>query len=284
MNKNQSMSLRARINNFAKINKVSPQLALQRYFTERFLERISKSAYAAHLAIKGGTLMGEILGVAQRTTMDIDVTVVGIAADEDVIAKVVREIAAIDVGDGIVFTVDPGRPGVIEKDDDYGGYSIGMIAMLGTIKLPLGIDITYGDVITPAAELRNVIGLIDGSVRIPVLAYTVETLIAEKLQAVLKRGVASTRPRDLYDLHMLAERHCFDGKVLKAAIARTFANRSSEELLVRRSEILLSVEESEFQQSQWQRFQRKMSYAKGVEFARAITSIRKILGVSLAEK
>ena len=283
MNENQSMSIRARINNFAKINKVSPQLALQRYFTERFLERISKSAYAAHLAIKGGTLMGEILGVAQRTTMDIDVTVVGIAADEDVIAKAIRKIAAIDVGDGIVFTVDPDRPGAIEKDDDYGGYSIGMIATLGTIKLPIGIDITYGDVIIPAAECRDVVGLLDGSVRIPVLAYTVETLIAEKLQTVLKRGVASTRPRDLYDLHMLAERRCFDGKVLKEAIDRTFANRNSDDCLSRSSEILLAVEESEFQQSQWQRFQRKMSYAKGLEFARTIASVRKILELSLAE-
>ena len=277
MNESQSMSIRARINNFAKINKVSPQLALQRYFTERFLERISKSAYAANLAIKGGTLLGEILGIAQRTTMDIDATVIGIEANEAVIAKAVREIAAIDVGDGIMFTVDPRRPGVIEKDDDYGGYSIGMIALFGTIQLPIGIDITYGDVITPAAELRDVIGLLDGSVRIPVLAYTVETLIAEKLQTVLRRGVSSTRPRDLYDLHMLEERHCFDGKVLEESIARTFANRSSEDCLVRRSEILKSVEESEFQRAQWQRFQRKMSYAKGVEFASAIASVRKIL-------
>lgn len=282
MNESLSMSLRARINNFAKINKVSPQLALQRYFAERFLERISKSAYAAHLAIKGGTLMGELLGIAQRTTMDIDATIIGIAADEAVIANAVKEIAAIDIGDGIVFAVDPARPGVIEKDDDYGGYSIGMIASLGTIQLPIGIDITYGDVITPAAERRDVVGLLDGSVRIPVLAYTVETLIAEKLQTVLKRGVASTRPRDLYDLHMLAERRSFDSEVLKEAIVRTFAHRSSEDCLARREEILQTVEVSEFQQAQWQRFQRKMSYAKGVEFARTIASVRKILRASFA--
>ena len=282
MTESLSMSLRARINNFAKINKVSPQLALQRYFAERFLERISKSAYAAHLAIKGGTLMGELLGIAQRTTMDIDATIVGIAADEAVIANAVKEIAAIDVGDGIVFAVDPDHPGVIEKDDDYGGYSIGMIASLGTIQLPIGIDITYGDVITPAAVRRDVVGLLDGSVRIPVLAYTVETLIAEKLQTVLKRGVASTRPRDLYDLHMLAERRSFDGKVLKEAIVRTFAHRSSEDCLVRREEILQTVEVSEFQQTQWQRFQRKMSYAKGVEFARTIASVRELLRASFA--
>ena len=282
MNESLSMSLRARINNFAKINKVSPQLALQRYFAERFLERISKSAYAAHLAIKGGTLMGELLGIAQRTTMDIDATIIGIAADEAVIANAVKEIAAIDIGDGIVFVVDPARPGVIEKDDDYGGYSIGMIASLGTIQLPIGIDITYGDVITPAAERRDVVGLLDESVRIPVLAYTVETLIAEKLQTVLKRGVASTRPRDLYDLHMLAERRSFDSEVLKEAIVRTFAHRSSEDCLVRREEILQTVEMSEFQQAQWQRFQRKMSYAKGVEFARTIASVRKILRASFA--
>lgn len=280
MSANHSMSLRARINDFAKTNNMSPQLALQRYFTERFLERVSKSVYATHLAIKGGTLMGEILGVAQRTTMDIDATIIGIAANEAVIAKVVKEIAEIDVGDGIVFLVDPERPKAIEKDDDYGGYSIGMIALLGTIRLPIGIDITYGDVITPAAEHRDIIGLLDESIRIPVLAYTVETLIAEKLQTILKRGVASTRPRDLYDLHMLAERHCFDIGVLKDAILRTFANRSSEDCLCHWVEILRTIEDSEFQQAQWQRFQRKMSYADGLEFSRSIASVRKIMELS----
>ena len=145
----KSMSLRAKINNFAKANGISPQHALQAFFAERFLARIGKSKYVKNLAIKGGALMSDILGVAKRTTMDIDVTVVGMHADEDVIKRVVAEVAAIDVGDGVVFEVNLSEPGTITKDDDYGGYSISMHALLGTIRLPIAIDLTFGDIITP---------------------------------------------------------------------------------------------------------------------------------------
>lgn len=100
----RSMSVRARINNLAKELGIAPQLALQRYFTERFLARIAASPYANNLAIKGGTLMSAILGVAHRTTMDIDATIIGMKADEATIERVVAEIAAIEVGDGIAVS------------------------------------------------------------------------------------------------------------------------------------------------------------------------------------
>ena len=138
----RSMSVRARINNLAKELGVAPQHALQRYFTERFLARIAASPYANNLVIKGGTLMSAILGVAHRTTMDIDATIIGMKADEATIGRVVAEIAAIDVGDGIVFTAKPTGAGAIRKDDDYGGYTVGLVASVGTIRYGCRLRLT----------------------------------------------------------------------------------------------------------------------------------------------
>ena len=209
MNRAGSMSLRARINNYAKRAGVSSQLALQGFFIERFLARIEKSTYAGNLVIKGGTLMCEILGLPQRTTMDVDATVVGLRVDEQTVVRIVESIASVDVGDGVSFSRDSTLQTPIAKDDEYGGWSIGLVAEFGTIRLPIGIDVTYGDAITPAPATREFSGVLDDKLRIKLLAYTVETLMAEKVQSILKRGVATTRPRDFYDLHMLV--HCNSG-------------------------------------------------------------------------
>ena len=225
----RSMSVRARINNLAKELGIAPQHALQRYFTERFLARIAASPYANNLAIKGGTLMSAILGVAHRTTMDIDATIIGMKADEATIERVVAEIAAIEVGDGIEFKAKSVGADEIRKDDDYGGYTVWLVASVGTIRLPIAIDVTFGDKITPRAKKRKFTQILDGSSHITVLAYTVETVVAEKLQTVLSRGAANTRLRDFYDLHMLWARREFKAEILAKAIRNTFANRHSEE-------------------------------------------------------
>jgi len=270
----KSMSIRAKINNFAKAKGVSPQHALQSFFAERFLARIEKSRYVKNLAIKGGTLMSSILGVAQRTTMDVDATVIGLRADEELVKKIVAEVAATDVGDGIRFDVDLSAPGTITKDDDYGGYSIGMTAILGTIRLPIGIDVTFGDVITPKAEKRQFTTILDDKTRISVYAYTVETLIAEKLQTVLSRGDANTRHRDFYDLYMLKERGGFDEALFREAVANTFKNRHSEEMLSSWRKIVDVVGSSEAMRRQWERYRSSTSYAKEVDFDVAVQAVR----------
>ena len=277
MNQMNSMSLRARINNFAKREGVSPQLALQSFFIERFLARIEKSAYAKNLVIKGGTLMCEILGLPQRTTMDIDATIIGLQANEQIITAIVESIASINVGDGVSFHRDHSPHAPIVKDDEYGGWSIGLIAEFGTIRLPIGIDVTYGDAITPAAEVRCFSGVLDRKLSIRLLAYTVETLMAEKVQSILKRGVATTRPRDFYDLHMLVQKGDYDAALFATALRNTIANRNSEEYLDRWEEIVDSIATSDFQQQQWRRYQRRMPYARDISFPDLIDSILKLL-------
>lgn len=271
------MSLRARINNFAKAKGVSPQLALQSFFAERFLARIEKSPYVGNIAVKGGTLLSAILGIEQRTTMDIDATVVGIQVDEAKIVEIVETIAATDTGDGIVFVRDKSLPLAITKDDEYGGYTIGLVAEFGTIRLPMGVDVTFGDTITPKAELRDFRSILDGTVSIRLLAYNIETLMAEKLQTILKRGVATTRPRDFYDLYMLHSRGGYSKRMLSRAVKATFTNRQSEEYFNARKKIVEMLSESGFQRQQWLRYQKKTPYASELSFDDVMDSLNKIL-------
>ena len=270
----KSMSIRARINNFAKAKGISPQHALQAFFAERFLARIERSRYAKNLAVKGGTLMSSILGVAQRTTMDVDATVIGLRVDEEAVKGIVAEVAATDVGDGIRFEVDLSAPDAIRKDDDYGGFSVAMQAVLGTIRLPIGIDVTFGDVITPKAERRRFSTILDDKVAISVYAYTVETVIAEKLQTVLSRGDANTRPRDYYDLYMLYERGGFDWALLREAVANTFRNRHSEDSLADWRKIVSAVGGSEEMTRQWERYRASAPYAKDIGFASTVRAVQ----------
>lgn len=272
-NLSKSMSIRAKINNFAKANNISPQHALQSFFAERFLARVSASQYATNLAVKEGTLMSALLGIAQRTTMDVDVTVIGMHVDEEVIKKIVTEIAAIDVKDNIVFEVDLSNPGVITKDDDYGGYSISMHALLGTIRLPISVDLTFGDIITPKAETRTLTTLLDDNIHIQIFAYTVETLIAEKLQTVLHRGEMNTRPRDFYDLYMLLQKGNFDWETLHTAVANTFKNRHSEQYLLDWQTIVATIAESDKMKREWARYKASAKYASNIDFHDLISAV-----------
>ena len=280
----QSMSLRAKVNNFAKAKGISPQHALQAFFAERLLARIEKSRYRKNIAIKGGTLMGAILGIAQRTTMDVDATVIGLRLDAVSAKELVAEVAATDVGDGIHFEIDPASPNTIAKDDDYGGFSVGLTASFGSIRLPIGIDLTVGDIITPKAERRRFTTILDDRVKISVYAYTVETLIAEKLQTVLRRGDANTRPRDFYDLHMLKMRGGIDLPTLRRAVIRTFRNRHSEDELQRWRTVLSTVAESEAMRRQWERYRANAPYAKGISFETTVQSVQESLEMVTGEE
>lgn len=277
MNQAASMSLRARINNYAKREHVSPQLALQGFFIERFLARIERSEYARNLVIKGGALMCSILGLPQRNTMDIDATVVGLRADEATVLRIVEAVSSVDVGDGVSFRRDSAPQTSIVKDDEYGGWSIGLVAEFGTIRLPVSIDVTYGDVITPAATLRDFVGILDDSFRIRLLAYTTETLMAEKVQSILKRGVATTRPRDFYDLHMLCRKGGYDAALFAKALRNTIENRHSEAFLSRWRETVRDIASSDFQKQQWTRYQKRMPYARDIPFDDLVGSLSGLL-------
>ena len=270
----RSMSIRAKANYLAKKTGISPQAALQAYFTERFLARLSRSEYASSMIIKGGTLMSSLLGIAERTTMDIDATLIGSPGNEAGIRSVVEKICCINADDGITFSVNEIEQ--IRKDDEYGGFGFSLIATLGTIRLSIGIDVTVGDTITPAPTSFDYKHVLDDDNPIRLLAYTTETLLAEKLQTLLKRGAMTTRPRDFYDIYKIEASGRYDGGLLVLAVEATFRNRKSESLLPRRYQILETIRRSKTIHEMWKKYQKQFPYASDISLEMALASAKRL--------
>lgn len=200
MRTKNAMQLKARINARAKNVGISAQSMMQNYIFERFLERLSKSKWRSNVVIKGGMLISSLVGVASRTTMDLDTTITGFTLTHESAEKVFREVAAVSVDDDWSFEFD--RTEDIREADDYPGIRIHLKAIYPPMSVPLMIDVTTGDSIIPGPIAYNYPLLFDeGNVRL--MSYPLETVLAEKLETVVARGVTNTRPRDFYDIHLL---------------------------------------------------------------------------------
>lgn len=271
------MSVRAKANNLAKRLGIAPQAALQAWFAERFLARVSQSGHADRIVVKGGTLMTALFGLAERTTMDIDATVLETRGDEATLRAILAEICAVDTGDGIVFALGPGE--AIRKDDEYGGVGFSLVAALGTIRLSLGVDMTVGDAIVPGPEPLESANLFGEADRIRLWAYPTETLLAEKLQTILKRGELTTRPRDFYDIHKIVSSGRYRPDVFRRAVAATFQRRNSLELLPRKHGILDATAQSLFIRGMWQKYRNQFSYARDIPLESAMASVNQLLSL-----
>lgn len=198
-----AMSLKALINNIAKENKISAQSVLQTYMLERLLERISVSEYKDNFILKGGMLISAMLGIDSRTTMDMDTTIKGFALTKENISNIMNKICKIDIDDGVTFEIQ--KIELIREDDDYGGYRITFKAnYMEKMPVIMKIDITTGDKIT-YKEIQYSFELMLENRKIQVWSYNIETVIAEKFESIIKRGVLGTRIRDYYDVYMLLD-------------------------------------------------------------------------------
>lgn len=194
------MQLKARIKNLALKNHIPAQAVLQNFMLERLLERISISEYKNRVILKGGMLIASMVGISSRTTMDMDATLRGFPLTEETIREAFQDICAIPVNDEVNLILDHVAP--IREDDEYGGFRIALIARYASINTPLKIDITTGDIITPEA-IRYAFSSAFEDKRIEVWAYPIETILAEKVETILRRSVLNTRPRDFYDVYIL---------------------------------------------------------------------------------
>jgi len=270
------MSLKAVINNIAKSNKVSAQSVLQTYMLERLLERISVSQYKNNFILKGGMLISAMLGIDSRTTMDIDTTIKGLELSEDNIVKIMDEVCKIDLQDEI--TIKMNRIEEIRENDDYNGYRLTFEAKYeNTMPVILKIDITTGDKIT-YREVEYSFGLMLEDRKINIWSYNVETVLAEKFESVIKRGVLGTRIRDFYDVHMLlrTQEKNIDKKTLKVAITYTAEHRKSTDVIKNWKEILEELKDDADMQNQWMRYKKNNFYAEGIEYSDLIESIRTV--------
>lgn len=196
-----SMSLKAKINNIAKQESISPQAVMQTYMLERLLERISISKYKDNFILKGGMLISSILGIDSRSTMDMDTTIKGFKLDTETLEKILKEIISIKIDDGIIFNILSIEN--IRDDDDYGGNRVHLEAIFDNMPVDLKIDVTTGDKIT-YKEIDYKYDLLLENRSINIWTYNIETMLAEKYESVIKRSILNTQIRDFYDIYMLS--------------------------------------------------------------------------------
>lgn len=267
-----AIQLKAIIKNIAKNKNISAALVLQNYMLERFLERVSLSRYHDNYIIKGGFLIASMVGLDSRATMDMDATIKGYPVNEEAIRKMVADIIAVPVEDAIHFCLKSVRE--IREGDEYTGYRVALTADYEKMAVPLKLDITTGDKITPREiEYSYKLMMEDRSIR--VLAYNLSTILAEKLETVVSRGDQNTRPRDYYDIYILSKLQAenIDIDSLKAALSATTAKRGSSELMMQYAEIMRTVKSSDVMKRQWDNYRKDFDYAAGIEFEETCDAI-----------
>lgn len=270
--------VKGKIKNIAKENGADARILMRIYMMERFLERVANSAYSEDFIIKGGILVTSMVGVAMRSTMDIDTTIRNFNLSEADAEKVVREICSVDLDDGVVFVVK--EVSRIMDDMEYPGIRLALDAMLGEMVTPIKIDISTGDAITPSAiEYDYSLMLEKRSIKL--WSYNLETVLGEKLQTVLVRGVLNTRMRDFYDIYTLLLRYesAIDTDVFKQAFEATCKKRSSDDLFVQGPVIIEKISEDDNLASLWKGYQKKYSYASEIAYEAVIDSVRRLFAL-----
>lgn len=271
----KAMSLKGKIKNYAKSNNIAAQVVLQNYMFECFLSRLSVSEYSDKFVIKGGMLIAAIVGLDTRSTMDLDTTLRNLPLTEEKITEAVNMICKIDMKDDVIFTVKSIAP--IRKDDIYGGYSVRLYAAYDTIITPLSIDISTGDVITPEAVKYEFSGIFEEDIRISLWGYNIETVIAEKVETILRRGVFTTRPRDYYDVYILGTTQKYDKEIYQEALKATAEHRGSTEQISDTEGILKQISESDDLKEMWSKYQKKFAYASDISYENALEVLKKLV-------
>ncbi len=253
---------------------------MQNFMLERLLERISVSDYQQSFILKGGFLIAAMIGLDTRATMDMDATIKGWAVTEENVKKMFLEICQIDLQDDVTFQFK--KIGEIREGDEYTGYRVSLLANYPPMSVPLKLDITTGDKITPR-EIEYKFKLLLEDREIAVLAYNLETVMAEKLETVVSRGDQNTRPRDYYDVYILAKLQYknIDIESLKAALAATSAKRGSTEVLRNYKGILEVVRTSKTMIEQWKIYQKDFEYAKDITFDEVCNAAEQMMDVAL---
>ncbi len=265
-------SLKDKARNVANENAISIQQVLQNYMFERVLERLSKSEYKENFIIKGGLLLSSIMGINLRTTMDMDTNITGINLDKEELSKILNEVLNMDIGDNVSFKIEKIED--IKQEEYYGGYQFKIIATYENIKVQFHMDISTGDVITPRAIEYKYKKLFDDSY-IDILSYNQETIIAEKLQAILERKIQNSRMKDYYDLYFFVNYRwdTIDKEILTEAIIKTFSVRNGITELKNFNETLEMIKGNEFLNKLWLNYSKKYDYSNQVSFLDTIEAI-----------
>ena len=271
----KAMSLKARIRNIAKQKNIPAQVILQNYMFERLLVRLSASEYKEKFVIKGGMLVAAIVGLDNRATMDMDTTLKNLPLTPEAIRSALEDVCDIDFDDGVVFEIGTISP--IREDDIYGGYRVMLNARFDTLLTPLSIDVSTGDAITPHAVQYNFSEIFDDEKSYELWAYNIETVMAEKVETILRRGVFNTRPRDFYDAYILTTTQKFDQAVFEDALKATASHRGTTERISDVISILQNIEDSPELKVMWGKYRKQFAYAADIEYSQIMTVLRSLV-------
>lgn len=272
--------IKGRIKNVAKQNGSDPITLLRIYMMERFLERITYSKYKDDFIVKGGILITSMIGISMRSTMDIDTTIRNFDLTKEETTRIVNEIKDISLDDHIEFILNDVSD--IMDNMEYPGIRIHMDAKLENLIVPIKIDISTGDVITPR-EIRYEYPLLLEDKSIQLWSYNLETILAEKIQTILSRGLLNTRMRDFYDVTTLFDRYNdqINYNDLLLAFDKTCSKRETLSLLEHYEEILCSISEDSTLQNLWKNYCRKYKYASHIEFSTNLEIIKQLMSQML---
>ena len=263
------------IRNLSKKKSADAQTLMRNYMMERFLERISLSEYKDKFILKGGMLVAAMVGLDARATMDLDATIKAANVSLRDVEMIISNIIAIPIDDGVSFRIK--RISEIMEEADYPGVRVSMETKFDGVIIPLKIDISTGDVITPK-EIRYRFNLMLEDRTIEVWAYNLETVLAEKLETVISRNVTNTRMRDFYDIYILQKLHGeqLNKEILWHTLVATARKRGTLEQIESGDirEILNEIETSSVMENLWKAYQKNYSYAVDISWHIVMESVR----------
>ena len=254
----------------------------QMFFFEHVLMRLEKSKYRDNIILKGGVLLSSIIGEDLRTTKDIDATLKNLPLNIVSIRNIFEEILSIDIDDNVNFEIVNIKD--IRLEDEYGGFRINVKGTFDKIRTNFFIEITTGDIITPR-EIKYKYNSIFEDKKINIMAYTIETIIAEKFESIISKNVTTTRAKDFYDLYMLVNNHKDDinNRNLVNAVENTFNKRNTEFNIDNFKEIVEILEDSNVLKRVFTDYQSKLEYTKEVSFDDTIKIIKNIINILESE-
>ena len=248
----------------------------QRFMFERILERISLSEYNENFILKGGLLLSAMLGINSRSTRDMDISIKGIDVSEEKMVHVLNEILSLDIGDGVKFEMVNVTD--IRADDEYGGNKYHLVGKLENLKVALEIDISTGDEITPKELNYEYISIFENK-KIYIDTYNIETILAEKIETILRRGKYNARMKDYYDVYFFLTKlkNEINLEIFKQALNNTLRKREAFNYYNDYKQILNGLTNDERINNYWNTYKKKNKYAENIEFDELIKVLEKFL-------
>lgn len=270
-----SMQVKDKLKNIAIKRNLDFNTLLRLYLYDRFIERLAVSKYRDNFILKGGFYLSTLFGLESRFTKDIDTIIKDANFTKENVEKMIKSIIAIDINDGALISFI--EIGNIREEDQYGGFRAILNVKVDTIRENFQIDIATGDPITPKPIVYKYCPIL-GDSYVDVWSYNIETVIAEKLETILRRAEANSRIRDYYDLYLIYTKGWNDIKIddLRKAIYKTFEKRNYHGNI---EETVAILKDSEIIKNRWNSYKKKYEYANDIDYEEIMKCVEEIIKV-----